>query len=738
MTDSHPTPPVAERRYGFRVRNIHGEHFDDPWDWLREDTNPEAVAHIEAENRWTDHVTAPLKDFRERLVSEIRAYTVEDDVTTPVREGLWWYFRRYSTGNSYPSHHRVPVTGDDPPCLDPHSLHPGEELLVDQNAHADGHDFFRLSDLTPSPDASLIAWARDVSGDERWTWVVQRVDGTIIDEAVSDAGYGFAWSADGAAFIYTRVNDAWRSHQVWLHRVGTPVDEDVLLLEDPDEGFDVWISRAKDPRWVAVHSSSTTSGQAWLWSREDPEARLVTVTPRLPEVQVKVEPAGDHLLIVHTRDSREGSLAAAPFPSSLSLASLERASGEATPEALGASLVSPAAWVSVREPAEGERILDVEAFESFAVLSMRSNSLTQVAVHLRDCPAHSGYLDSVEGVWGQGRFVEVDSPVRSLVSAGVGDFDSTSFAIEHHSVIIPPTAENVDAQTLTRRILKQQAVPGWHPEDFVEERVWVTARDGVTQIPVTLVHHRDVVADGTNPGWIHGYGSYEIPFDAEFDILRLPALTRGVVHAIAHIRGGGEMGRAWYESGKEMCKVNTFTDFIDVAQWLQSSGWVAKDRLIAEGRSAGGLLMGAVTNMAPEAFRVVLAGVPFVDALTTILDPSLPLTVGEWEEWGNPIANRDAYALMRSYTPYENVREGVMYPAIMATTSMNDTRVFYVEPAKWVQRLREATALVKEQHPIVLRTEMVAGHGGRSGRYGRWESRSEEFAFVLSQVGVTG
>ena len=252
-----------------------------------------------------------------------------------------------------------------------------------------------------------------------------------------------------------------------------------------------------------------------------------------------------------------------------------------------------------------------------------------------------------------------------------------------------------------------------------------------------MVHRRDAQPDGTHAGWIHGYGSYEISFDPEFDILRLPALKRGIVHAIAHIRGGGEMGRAWYEDGKKLVKSHTFTDFLDVANYLVDSRWVHPDRLIAEGRSAGGLLMGAVANAQPDRFAAIIAGVPFVDALTTILDPSLPLTVGEWEEWGNPIEDPEVYALMRSYTPYENVREGVRYPAIMATTSINDTRVFYVEPHKWVQRLRQATAQVPDQPPIVIRTEMVAGHAGASGRRGRWQARAQEFAFVLHQVGIT-
>ena len=338
--------------------------------------------------------------------------------------------------------------------------------------------------------------------------------------------------------------------------------------------------------------------------------------------------------------------------------------------------------------------------------------------------------------------------------------------VEFQSQTVPPTVAEVtlsnrapasspettsENAALGVRTLRTREAPGWDPAEFVEERVWVLARDGATHIPVTLIHHRNARPDGTHAGWQIGYGSYEVSYDPEFETLRLPILRR-VVYAIAHVRGGGEMGRAWYEDGKELVKEHTFTDFIDVADWLVDSGWVAPGRLVAEGRSAGGLLMGAVTNAAPDRFRAILAGVPFVDALTTILDPTLPLTVGEWEEWGNPLTSRAVFDAMSRYTPYENVPDGALLPAIMATTSVNDTRVEFVEPTKWVQRLREATGQVPStdeagagavpardplERPIILRTEMVAGHAGPSGREGRWAARCEEFAFALGQVGVT-
>lgn len=760
-------PPVAQRRLGHRVRDIHGEHFDDPLDWLRDKRNSEVLAHLSAENRWTDAVCAPTAPLASRLTREFRAHTRLADVSAPVRIGDFWYFTRTREDHSYPSHHRVPARGKEAPHPVPGEALEGEELVLDEQMLAEGHTFFRVQRIVPSPDGHLIAWGRDTSGDERWTWVVQEVPGgRIVDEAVSDAGYGLAWSADGRAFLHTRPDEAWRQFELRLHVLGTPQGEDVLLLREEDEGFDLWFEASRDPRWVAIHSTSPTTGQAWLWSREHPSSPPLLVTDREPGVLVEVEPAGDHLVLVHSRTSREGTVALAPIPP-------EATDPCGAGARFAAAPLAPAeTWVSLREAGEGERLLGVEASAHFLLVSMRSGSLTQVEHRTRLTPvrpqeargaagdegaSHAATwaprplpASELTGVWGEGRFVEVPSPVRCLETGsgsswepapGVGAFFDPCFTVNHESIVQPPRVERIDARTGERTLVKEVVAPGWEASRFVEERVWVSARDGATRIPVTLVHRADVRPDGTNPGWLYGYGAYEVSIDADFSVMRLPVLERGVVWAIAHVRGGGEMGRAWYEDGKYARKVHSFTDFVDVADWLVASGWVAEGRLAAEGRSAGGLLMGAVLNLAPHRFRAVLAGVPFVDALTTILDPSLPLTVGEWEEWGNPVEDPRIFEVMRSYTPCENVPRGVPLPAVMATTALNDTRVFFVEPAKWVQVLREdnpeASMLPSEGgRPVVLRTEMVAGHGGRSGRFGHWEARAEEFAFVLGQIGV--
>lgn len=770
---SMSTPPVAPKRYGYRVRDQFGQHFDDPWDWLRDGGNPEVRAHLEAENAWADAVTAPTREAAARLVEEVKASTALTDVTVPIREGEFWYFRRFTEGQSYATHHRAPVERDEagaPVPLVPAPGVParGEELLVDENEWARGQEFFRLADLYPSPDGRLIAWARDTSGDERYTWVVQEASGRVIDEAVVDAGYGFAWADDSASFIYMGVDDAWRACDVWLHRVGTPREADELLLVEPDEGFEMGFAPSGFPGHVVIHASSSTAGRAWLWLPAHPSVRPLPLMPVRPRTLVSAESAGDRLFIVHTGLTQEGSLAQAMLPAGGSpeaLAQLgvtsspaysrqalaDRTPGTPLPEGDPAPLTPFESWEPLRSPGPGERITDVEAHAGYVALSLRSDSLTQVDVWDRREPTPT---------W---RRVEVDAPVRTIATVPTPWEDP--LRVEFQSQTVPPTVaevslpnpapasspENPEGAALTVRTLRTREAPGWDPAQYVEERVWVLARDGATRIPVTLIHHRDARPDGTHAGWQIGYGSYEVSYDPEFETLRLPILRR-VVYAIAHVRGGGEMGRAWYEDGKELVKEHTFTDFIDVADWLVDSGWVAPGRLVAEGRSAGGLLMGAVTNAAPDRFRAILAGVPFVDALSTILDPSLPLTVGEWEEWGNPLTSRAVFDAMSRYTPYENVPDGALLPAIMATTSVNDTRVEFVEPTKWVQRLREATGQVPStdeagagsvhardprERPIILRTEMVAGHAGPSGREGRWAARCEEFAFALGQVGVT-
>jgi oligopeptidase B len=422
-------------------------------------------------------------------------------------------------------------------------------------------------------------------------------------------------------------------------------------------------------------------------------------------VEYDIEPAGDRLLIVHNADSVDSDLAWAPL--------------DAT---------SPDQWVPLMASAEGERFQGVEAFDDVAVLALRKGGLTALRVIDRDAKSETGY--------GTSHDLELEEPVHHVWLGDNPESATRTLQVGYESLVTPKTVYDYDFRTRELTLLKQQPVlGGYDPAAYEQRREWATAPDG-TRVPISIVHPAGAVPDGSRPGLLTAYGSYEISSDPYFSVARLSLLERGFIYAIAHVRGGGEMGRAWYDDGKLMAKRNTFTDFVAAADHLVTSGWVDPDRLAAEGGSAGGLLMGAAVNLAPERFRAVHAAVPFVDALTTILDPSLPLTVVEWEEWGNPLEDPDAYAYMRSYSPYDNVHDAA-YPAILATTSLHDTRVSFGEPAKWVARLREATTSDPAQRPVLLRTEMSAGHGGRSGRYDSWREVAWEWAFILDQLGAT-
>jgi oligopeptidase B len=700
MSRQHPAAPVPERRP--TERTFHGDTVVDPYEWLREKTDPEVVAHLEAENAYADARTAHLDALRSALVDEFVGHTQETDLSVPVRRGDWWYITRTTAGHDYPMFTRVPDQGA-LPRVEAGAMLEGEQVLLDAQAEADGHEFYSLGGLLPSPDHTLFASAVDTAGDERFTLrVVEIASGEVVDESVTGTGYGIAFSTDQQWLFYARVDEAWRQHQIWRHRIGGDPAEDVLVLEETDERFMIGFDRSRDGSTLVLQSGSTTTTEAWLLDLADPTAAPVSAGGRRDGVDYTVEHAGDRLLVVHN-DGHEGfALAQAP-------------------------LDAPERWEELLVAGEGERLLGAEAFAGFVALELRSGGLASVrlvpraddgALLLEQAAdiTHGGELDTVE----------LDANPN---------WDQTAVRYQLTSMLTPTTIAERDVAGGGTEILRVTPVPHYDPSLYVERREWAEAADG-TAIPLSVVARREVPADGTAPGYLYGYGSYEVSIDPSFVPTRLSLLDRGVVIAIAHVRGGGEMGRDWYEHGKLLEKKNSFSDFVAAAEHLGASGLVDPARLGAEGRSAGGLLMGAVANLAPERFRAIIAGVPFVDALTTILDPSLPLTVGEWEEWGDPLHDPEVYAYMKEYTPYENVR-AVEYPAIFASTSLNDTRVFFVEPAKWVARLRETVTSDQAERPIVFRCEMVAGHGGRSGRYRKWEQRADELAWLLDQLGAT-
>jgi oligopeptidase B len=699
------TPPVAARVDHHREH--HGDRIVDPYEWLRDAKDPQVIAHLEAENAYTQAMTSHLGELRDTVYREIRDRTQETDLSVPVRHGQWWYYSRTVEGQQYAVHGRIAL-GDSPqrPELDPALVPDGEQVLLDGNAEAAGHDFFALGAFDLSTAGDLLAYAVDTTGDERFDLRVKDLaTGETVDDAVTDIGYGVAWAGDGSHLFYTRVDEAWRPHQVWRHRVGSPAEEDVLVFAEEDERFWMGLDSSRDERFVVIGLGSKNTSEVHILDAADPLGDFRVVAARQEGVEYDVEPAGDRLWVVHNRDHRDFSLSWAPL-----------------------TATSADQWSPVIPGTDGVRLQGVDAFAGHLAVSLRQDGLTQVRV----LPLTADGGADLE----RGYQVPVDEALYTIDVGANPEYDTTVLQVVLESMVTPKSVYDLDLTTAELTLVKRQPVlGGYDPADYQQHRLWATASDG-TLVPISLVAHKDVVPDGTAPGLIYGYGSYEISIDPWFSVARLSYLDRGMVYAVAHVRGGGEMGRGWYEHGRLMHKVNTFTDFVACADAVVDAGWVAPDRLAAEGRSAGGLLMGAVLNLAPERFRVVHAGVPFVDALTSVLDPSLPLTVVEWEEWGDPLHDPQVYEYMRGYTPYENVRD-TAYPAILATTGLHDTRVLYVEPAKWVARLRETVTNDPQQRPILLKTEMVAGHGGRTGRYDAWREASFEIAFVLDQLGAT-
>ncbi len=685
------------------MRDHHGDRFVDPYAWLADSENPEVIAHLEAENAYAQAHLDAGREVATAIFDEIRAHVQETDVSVPVHMGDWWYFSRTTKGSQYPVHCRVPArAGDARPAPVAGVALEGEQVLLDVNREAQGQEFYRLGGLAVSHDGTRMAILYDVRGDERFALQVRDLSAsTVLDEQVTEAGYGLVWSRSGEELFYTRVDDAWRQHQVWRHRIGSPQTDDELVLQEDDELFTVGIDESGDQQWMVIHAESSTTGEARIVPLADPGAEPRLIHPRESGLDYSIDVDTDQVLVVHNGSRVDFEVAAAPLDDP----GRER-------------------WASVLSTAEGERVLGVQAFKEFAAVAMRSNGLPTVRILPK----------GAEG-FGEPRATGLDGETRVVGLGDTPEYDSSTVQLTLESYLTPHSVYDLDVRASDLTLLWQRQVPGFDPDRYVEERVWVPVDDGV-RVPLSVVRPRDVRADGRNPGYLYGYGSYEISSDPSFSARRLSLLDRGVVCAVAHVRGGGELGRAWYDDGKILAKKHTFTDFVACGRYLVDEGWVAPDRLSAEGGSAGGLLIGAVINLDPSLFRAVHAAVPFVDALTTILDPSMPLTVGEWEEWGNPLESAEVYHYMKSYSPYENI-SAAEYPAILATTSLNDTRVMCAEPAKWVQMLRDTVSNDPAERPILLRIEMVAGHGGRSGRYDKWRQVAEETAFLLDRIGAT-
>ncbi|MFC5281668.1 S9 family peptidase [Arcanobacterium canis] len=703
------TAPRAEKRP--IERTFHGDTVVDHYEWLRGD-EAAARALVEQENEWFAERTAHLAGLEKKIVGEIAARTKEADVTVPVRKGDYWYWTRTFEGKSYPAFSRARAIGSERP--DPDTIGDAEQVIYDANVLAQPHEFFSIGGQAISPNGELLALAVDVAGNEEFALTISRIDtGEVVDSSLSKVVYGLAFSPDSSRIYYTRADSAWRSYQIWEHVIGEDPETDRLIYQEDDENFSVLMWESRDGEWLIIHSASTTTSEVRLMPITDAGAEPFVVSERRAGLDYTADVAGDQLLIWHNLTNVGFEVSSAP---------------------IGASV--PESWKTVMSAAKGERIVEVAAFAGFAVVLLRSAGSTTLRV-LRRIDVQGTDESGAPALSGWSEPEAINAPELSTIDLGANpEWNAQSVLFMTESLLDPATANEWDAATGEVRTLKVLDVPGYDRSKYVQVREWATAEDG-TKIPMTVVYRADLERDGSNPGFIYGYGSYEISIDPFFAADRLPIFDRGIVYAIAHVRGGGEMGREWYENGKFDKKKNTFSDFVAAAHHLFDTGLVDPRRLAAEGSSAGGLLMGAVTNLAPETFRVVHAGVPFVDALNTILKPELPLTVGEWEEWGNPVESEHIYRYMKEYSPYENVREGELYPAILATTSINDVRVSYLEPMKWVQVLRDNVTNDEVTRPILLLTETVAGHGGGSGRYKKWEDRGRELAFIFDQLGVT-
>ncbi len=690
------------------VRTHHGDRFEDPYEWLRDKENSEVIGYLEAENDYTEARTKQNADLADAVFNEIKARTKETDLTVPSYVahpggGAYWYYSRTVEGSEYSIYCRGPAPDRrTPPTLE--GPLEGEQVLLDGNVEAAGHEFFSLGAFDVSRDGRLLAYSVDVTGGERFTLLVKDLEsGELLADRIEDTAYGVAW-AQSSHLFYTRADQAWRPYVVLRHRLGDDPAADAEVYSEPDERFWLGVESSRDEEWVIIGAGSKLTSEHRMLSTADPEGVPRVVAPRRQGVEYDVEPAGDRLLIVHNDGAEDFALAQAPLDATDS-----------------------SQWTPVLDHQPGVRILAASAYASHVVVSLRRNGLMGVHLIPRD---ERGDLQA-------GTDIEFAEPLYVVEAPGDSEYDTPTIRLGYASMLTPDSVYDYDLATGEMALLKRTPVLDeatfgpYRPERYVQERGWAEAPDG-TRVPLSIVRRADVALDGSAPAVLYGYGSYEASMDPGFSISRLSLVDRGIVYAIGHVRGGGELGRTWYEQGRTLSKKNTFTDFVACADFLIAHGYTSADRLAARGASAGGLLIGAVANLAPDRFRAVHASVPFVDPLTSILDPDLPLTVVEWEEWGDPLHDPEVYAYMKSYSPYENVAPRD-YPAILATTSLNDTRVLYVEPAKWVAALRHACR-DRPDAEILLKTEMTAGHGGVSGRYHAWRELAFEYAWIIQQI----
>ncbi len=676
------TPPVAKEIP--KTAAIHGETRTDPYFWLRDRNDPEVIRYLEAENKYTEAMMKHTEELQAKLYKEILGRIKETDLSVPERIDDYFYYTRTQEGLQYPIYARKKG-----------SLEAAEEILLDQNALAAGHKYFRIGAFKVSPNHKLLAYSTDTTGAETYTLVVKDLTtGQLLKDQVPNTYYGVEWGNDNGTIFYITLDAAKRPYQLHRHSLGADPKQDDLVFHEKDEMFFLTITKTRSKKYLLVDLESKTTSEVHYLDADRPTGKFQVIHARQHDMEYDVEHHGDKFFIVTNENARNFKLMEAPVSSP-----------------------SKQNWKEVIPHRTAVKLDGAGAFRDHLVLYERENGLRQIRVrNLKSGEIHA---------------VSFPEPVYTVMPAGNPEFNTTTLRFDYNSLVTPRSIFDYDMNTRKRDLKKQyEVLGGYAPALYQSERIFATASDGA-KVPISMVYKKGMTRNGKSPLLLYGYGSYGISSDPRFSSDRLSLLDRGFIYAIAHIRGGGEMGRPWYEDGKLLKKENTFTDFIACAEHLIGQKYTSSDRLVIFGGSAGGLLMGAVTNMRPDLFKVVIAKVPFVDVINTMLDESIPLTVTEFEEWGNP-KNKQYYDYMKSYSPYDNV-QAKAYPHMLVTTGLNDPRVAFWEPAKWVAKLRKRKT---GRNVLLLKTNMGAGHGGPSGRYERFKETAFDYAFVLDRLGI--
>jgi len=686
-------PPVAAKRP--HTYTVHGITVEDPYDWLYDKSYPtvddkDVLDHIKAENAYFEAKMGGQAAFTEALFTEMRARIKEDDSTVPQKDGDYLYWSEFEEGAQYRKHYRKPVAGGEP------------QLLIDENALAEGQEYFSLGAASVSQNGRYLAYSTDTNGSERYTARIKDLEtGEHLPDVIENLRGGLTWVANDTALVYGPSTEEWRTLEAKLHVIGTPATSDVTLYKEEDQSFGVGTGLSAQEDWLIIATGDNETSEVRIVPAANPTATPILVKPRRKGVEYAVDIRDGELWVWTNDDHINFRLAKA-------------------------KLETPGEWQTVIPGSDDFYLTDFDLFKDFFVTEGRLNGLDQIQLRSYADPA---------------KITPITFPEPSY-TAGLGnnpEYDVSTLRLSYQSMVTPGTVYDYDVRTAKLTTLKTQEIPsGYDPSLYVSERLTVTARDG-TQVPVSVLMRRDRAEllkqagiEGPGPLHLYAYGAYGYAIPPGFSTTRLSLVDRGFAYAIAHIRGGDDLGRRWYLQGKLFERMNTFNDFVDVGRGLIAKGYTAEGKVTASGGSAGGELMGAVINQDPAQYGAVVAHVPFVDVVNTMLNEKLPLTPGEWQEWGNPIIDKAAFAYMLAYSPYDQV-SAKAYPPLLVTAGLNDPRVTYWEPAKWVARLRE---LKTDDNLLLMKTNMGAGHGGQSGRWNSLKETAEEFAFILWQMGM--